>query len=370
MDRWEHLRIVILPCGANHSVGDIITAEVKLMVKYALLSLGVAGLLVLGEGLAPQVTWPTGQQERFVVRVPEDFPTIQTAIDAVAEGGTVLIGPGTYQESIQISKSIRLRGAGQELVQIQSVDHGSVTIDIDSEKPIQVSLEDLTVKNMGFLSSRGIRVWGNVQVLMERLTISGYKDGDGIMLSNKSAILSMVTVSHNRTGISVGAGSIIIEDASITDNNLGIAYPGLLEGPKLVVRRSLFSLNTVAALVIIGGLYGGLAATLEGNQIVKNFRGVYLGRYYQPDLITLFFNKQSEPGPVVIEMYNNQISGNLLYGLASSLECVGRISSEEEGLLLYVSGGVIFTGRDNEIRDNDKGDLCPPDYPWPPGFRK
>jgi pectin methylesterase-like acyl-CoA thioesterase len=68
------------------------------MVKYALLSLGVAGLLVLGEGLAPQVTWPTGQQERFVVRVPEDFPTIQAAIDAVAEGGTVLIGPGTYQE--------------------------------------------------------------------------------------------------------------------------------------------------------------------------------------------------------------------------------------------------------------------------------
>jgi hypothetical protein len=35
------------------------------MVKYALLSLGVAGLLMLGEGLAPQVTWPTGQQERL-----------------------------------------------------------------------------------------------------------------------------------------------------------------------------------------------------------------------------------------------------------------------------------------------------------------
>jgi pectin methylesterase-like acyl-CoA thioesterase len=87
------------------------------MVKYALLSLGVAGLLVLGEGLAPQVTWPTGQQERFVVRVPEDFPTIQTAIDAVAEGGTVLIGPGTYQENLKITKSLRL--VGLEAVEIQ-----------------------------------------------------------------------------------------------------------------------------------------------------------------------------------------------------------------------------------------------------------
>jgi hypothetical protein len=219
------------------------------MVKYALLSLGVAGLLMLGEGLAPQVTWPTGQQERFVVRVPEDFSTIQAAIDAVAEGGTVLIGPGTYQESIQMSKSIRLRGASQELVQIQSVDHGSVTIDIDSEKPIQVSLEDFTVKNRGFLSSRGIRVWGNVQVLMERLIVSGYEDGDGIMLSNKSA------------------------------------FPPHVYGPQ---------------------------------------------------------------SPIIA----------LALALAPA------------ALLFYVSGGVIFTGRDNEIRDNGKGDLCPADYPWPAGFKK
>jgi pectin methylesterase-like acyl-CoA thioesterase len=98
------------------------------MVKYALLSLGVAGLLVLGEGLAPQVTWPTGQQERFVVRVPEDFPTIQTAIDAVAEGGTVLIGPGTYQENLKITKSLRLIGAGQGIVKIQPKDDPSVPL--------------------------------------------------------------------------------------------------------------------------------------------------------------------------------------------------------------------------------------------------
>jgi pectin methylesterase-like acyl-CoA thioesterase len=90
------------------------------MVKYALLSLGVAGLLMLGEGLAPQVTWPTGQQERFVVRVPEDFPTIQAAIDAVAEGGTVLIGPGTYQENVKITKEPASDGASQEHVNIQA----------------------------------------------------------------------------------------------------------------------------------------------------------------------------------------------------------------------------------------------------------
>ncbi|MCX8104198.1 MAG: hypothetical protein N3E42_07265, partial [Candidatus Bipolaricaulota bacterium] len=30
----------------------------------------------------------------------------------------------------------------------------------------------------------------------------------------------------------------------------------------------------------------------------------------------------------------------------------------------------VFIGWDNEIRENGKADLCPPDYPWPPGFRR
>jgi len=340
------------------------------MVKYVLLSLGVVGLLVFGSGVASQSNWPASQQERFVVRVPEDFPTIQAAIDAVAEGGTVLIGPGTYKENLKISKSLRLRGASQESVRIQAVDHGGVTIDIASEKPIQVSLEDFMVKNKGFLSSSGIRVGGAVQASMERLTVSEYEYG--MTLSNSSAILSSVKISHNRTGISISEdGNIIIQEASITENDEGILSIGLLGEPYLIVSRSLFFLNRVMAVGLIGGLYGGLAATLDGNQIVKNFGGVYVGKYYQPDLVRALFPKRAEPGPTIIEMYNNQITGNLLYGIAISLvECLRGIRDEYFFILLSSSSNVIFTGRDNDIKDNGKGDLCPADYPWPPGFRK
>ncbi len=340
------------------------------MVKYVLLSLGVVGLLVFGSGVASQSSGPASQQERFVVRVPEDFLTIQEAIDAVAEGGTVLIGPGTYQENLKISKSLRLKGASQESVQIQPVDHGGVTIDIASEKPIQVSLEDFTVKNKGSLSSRGIRVGGAVQASMERLTVSEYEYG--MLLSSSSAILSSVKISHNRTGISVsGDGNIIIQEASITENDEGILSVGLLGEPYLIVRRSLFFLNRVVAVGLIGGLYGGLAATLDGNQIVKNFGGVYVGKYYQPDLVRALLPERAEPGPTIIEVYDNQITGNLLYGIAISLvECLRGMRDEGFFILLSSSSNVIFTGRDNDIKDNGKGDLCPADYPWPPGFRK
>ncbi|MFC2172048.1 right-handed parallel beta-helix repeat-containing protein [Acidobacteriota bacterium] len=48
------------------------------------------------------------------VRVPSpEAPTIQAAIDAVADGGKVLIGPGTYEETFYITgKQVNLIGSG------------------------------------------------------------------------------------------------------------------------------------------------------------------------------------------------------------------------------------------------------------------
>ncbi len=49
-------------------------------------------------------------------RVPEDFPTIQAAIDAAQEGDTILIAPGVYREHLVIPKSLTLQGAGPDTV--------------------------------------------------------------------------------------------------------------------------------------------------------------------------------------------------------------------------------------------------------------
>ncbi|MFJ8624649.1 right-handed parallel beta-helix repeat-containing protein [Kitasatospora sp. NPDC093550] len=52
-----------------------------------------------------------------VVRVPQNFPTVQQAVDVAREGDTVLVDPGTYRESVRITKPrIVLRGTDRNTV--------------------------------------------------------------------------------------------------------------------------------------------------------------------------------------------------------------------------------------------------------------
>jgi len=46
--------------------------------------------------------------------VPDDYPTIQLAIDAANDGMTVLVRSGPYEENIVVDKSLSLIGEKKE----------------------------------------------------------------------------------------------------------------------------------------------------------------------------------------------------------------------------------------------------------------
>lgn len=81
-----------------------------------------------------------------VLRVPEDFPTIQKAVDVAREGETVLVSPGVYRESVRVTKArLVLRGT----------DRGGVVLD------------------GGLKLVNGVTVTGPGSVV-ENLTVHGY----------------------------------------------------------------------------------------------------------------------------------------------------------------------------------------------------
>ncbi len=54
-----------------------------------------------------------------IINVPDDYSTIQEAIDAASAGDTVLVAPGTYVESIRMKPGVTIQGSGADVTTIQ-----------------------------------------------------------------------------------------------------------------------------------------------------------------------------------------------------------------------------------------------------------
>ena len=63
----------------------------------------------------------SGMAKAAILRVPQDYPTIQSAIGAAVDGDTINIGHGTYTELLTISgKGLTLTGQSEAGVIVQA----------------------------------------------------------------------------------------------------------------------------------------------------------------------------------------------------------------------------------------------------------
>lgn len=104
------------------------------------------------------------------IHVPEDFSTIQAAIDAAPENATIRIAPGTYQENLVIRKSLRLQGVSRDHVTIQSAQPSLATILIVEASTLKphhvVVMENLTIAESGHQEGR-IEVVGTIFTVIQ-----------------------------------------------------------------------------------------------------------------------------------------------------------------------------------------------------------
>src|SRR5690606_24179229 len=98
---------------------------------------------------APDDTGPatTEAEASGVLRVPDDHATITDAVDAAAPGDLILIAPGTYHESVNVTT---------DDLTIRGLDRSAVVLDGEFEL------------------DNGIRVLGASGVVVENLTAQNY----------------------------------------------------------------------------------------------------------------------------------------------------------------------------------------------------
>jgi hypothetical protein len=130
-----------------------------------------------------------------------DYSKIQSAVDAISAGGIVKVLSGTYDENVQIDKSLTVKGAGKANTIVNGQLAGSV-FSIGLLNPsAHVSLLDMTIENGNAQKGGGIYNKGNL-------------DLTGILLTDNSAA--------NGGGICNWGGTVHLNDVSITGNAAGI----------------------------------------------------------------------------------------------------------------------------------------------------
>jgi hypothetical protein len=158
------------------------------------------------------------------IHVPADFPTIQSAIDAAADGNTVLVAPGTYVENITFNGKdiILLSSSGPASTTIDGAEAGSVVVVNGGESAAAV-LEGFTITNGRFPKGAGIRIEGASPTvrgnwIVYNSTIPGQSGwGAGVSIEESFSLIENNVIAYNTTAQGDGGGlGAVFQNAHIT----------------------------------------------------------------------------------------------------------------------------------------------------------
>ncbi|OLE87270.1 MAG: hypothetical protein AUG08_12360 [Acidobacteria bacterium 13_1_20CM_2_55_15] len=188
-----------------------------------------------------------------IKRVPADFPSIQAAIDASANGDTVLVSPGTYRENIDFrGKRITVQSeSGPESTIIDGGGSGTVVKFVTREDESTV-IRGFTIQNGSqSYEGGGIGVSGSSPKILGNRIINNL--GCGISVNFGSPVIQGNTISHNQRTCGVGAGAIYLGGSSspqvldniISDNTGGSIGGAIIDwsADKAVIRNNIIMGN-------------------------------------------------------------------------------------------------------------------------------
>ncbi|QYK48434.1 MAG: hypothetical protein KF838_00940 [Phycisphaeraceae bacterium] len=210
-----------------------------------------------GLGLALVVSMAAGQAFAGTLRVPSQFATIQSAIDAAVAGDEVLVAPGVYVEAIHLrGKAIVVQSeAGPDSTVIDGGGLARYVVTINSGETSQTVVRGFTVRGgLGVTGGSG-PTGGGVRIVsssprLENLVITGNSGvfGGGVSIVGGAPALLDLTVANNNAN---SGGGIYAEMASTR-----------IEGLVATGNRAI---NNGGAVAITGGSVTMTGADLEAN---------------------------------------------------------------------------------------------------------
>jgi len=227
------------------------------------------------------LTLGAGALQAAQLKVPQKYPTIQSALNAAQSGDVVLVSKGTYHENLFFHGiGVTLKGKGKVLVKPvtdlpviqfhQSVDCKIVNIRVDGQLTsigIKVnSVDNVLVKDCRIDHAGGIGIWAELGVGARLLNnVIKQTDGDAIRLRGSSAtVKGNVIKDATADGIGVEGTLHTVEGNEIERaTKVGIRLPTEESSQNLIVD------NVIRDTAMIGIQTESLTVgnTLMGNRI-------------------------------------------------------------------------------------------------------
>lgn len=298
------------------------------------------------------------------LKVPQNYSTIQAALDGAAPGDTVLvspkIGPGdkSYHEALTIAKSLTLQGGSGATLDGTGLD-GFDGIDITAD---HVAVRGLTVRNFG----------GDPFSDTAAIAVGFFNDDYSAFAAAADVEISGCTLHRNHKGVSIlgfigdnpysgGLGvpttGYKLWNDTVTDNDSDGAQ---VSGGAIVVSGCRFARNGLNNFDSTGdGLdVAGFGLTVAANEFRANGnQGV--------NVSAALDGPSASPNAVALNVVRN----NAGYGLAAcgALTVTGNAVSHNGGYGIYLAGAGNATVAFNLVTQNQPLDTAQPGDPYEAG---
>lgn len=264
-----------------------------------------------------------------VIEVPADYPTIAQALAAAADGATIRLSPGVYEESLLINRPVTLEGPGRETAQIRG----------NSDTPT-------------------ISVMDTSDVTIRGLTITGGEFGV-LVRNSKDITITGNTISDNHMrGVRVVFGSAHIIDNLIVDTSgtgaKGIHIANALSWPESTVSGNVIERSGAE------GILTNLAQVMIENNVVRDNggRGISINEMSIASVLDNTVTGNADTGILVLDMSSATVDGNEISvvggdGIRLEFHAEARVSDNhilsENGCGIVVGGGSLIAGDGNRL---------------------
>jgi len=274
------------------------------------------------------------------IYVPDNYATIQGAINASAGGDTIIVRPGTFYENIDfVGKAITLESdQGADYTIIDGTQNASVVVFKNGETSSSV-LDGFTITNgsaaeIVHYGGGGIHCFNSSPRIINNFITKNFAsdDGGGIYCEKASPFISTNVIQFNETlqggGIYCDGSSPTISNNTIAGNKAKTTVYGLgggiyctyLSSPS--IRENTITNN-------LAGSGGGIVIHESAPKIVNNMIGNNLAELYSGGGIYVL-------GSIIYpaEITGNTITGNTSFAYGGGISCHDNTRPEIEGNLI------------------------------------